>query len=71
MKWAGNKLISVVGARSKDLLVLEDAVRDVSDQTYIMTDDGTAGEQGLVTKKLQDWSTKTPWTTCSRAARSR
>src|SRR5215469_17748470 len=54
LKWAGNKLISVVGARSKDLLVLEDAVRDVSDETYIMTDDGTAGEQGLVTKKLQE-----------------
>jgi ferredoxin--NADP+ reductase len=54
LKRAGNKVISVVGARSKDLLVLEDAVRDVSDETYIMTDDGTAGEQGLVTKKLQE-----------------
>jgi ferredoxin--NADP+ reductase len=54
LKRAGNKVISVVGARSKDLLVLEDAVREVSDETYIMTDDGTAGEQGLVTKKLQD-----------------
>ena len=54
LKRAGNKVISIVGARSKDLLVLEDAVRDVSDETYIMTDDGTAGEQGLVTKKLQE-----------------
>jgi len=54
LKRAGNKVVSIVGARSKDLLVLEDAVRDVSDETYVMTDDGTAGEQGLVTKKLQE-----------------
>jgi ferredoxin--NADP+ reductase len=54
LKRAGNKVISVVGARSKDLLVLEEEVRDVSDETYVLTDDGTAGEKGLVTKKLQD-----------------
>jgi ferredoxin--NADP+ reductase len=54
LKRAGNKVISIVGARSKDLLVLEDAVREVSDETFVMTDDGTAGEQGLVTKKLQE-----------------
>ena len=54
LKRAGNKVISVVGARSKDLLVLEDEVREVSDETYILTDDGTAGEKGLVTRKLQD-----------------
>ena len=41
LKRAGNKVISIVGARSKDLLVLEDAVREVSDETYVMTDDGT------------------------------
>ena len=54
LKRAGNKVISIVGARSKDLLVLEDAVREVSDETYVLTDDGTAGEKGLVTKKLQE-----------------
>lgn len=53
LKRAGNKVISIVGARSKDLLVLEEAVREVSDQTYVMTDDGTAGEKGLVTDKLK------------------
>src|SRR5271157_6624872 len=41
LKRAGNKVISIVGARSKDLLVLEDAVREVSDETYVLTDDGT------------------------------
>jgi ferredoxin--NADP+ reductase len=54
LKRAGNKVISIVGARSKDLLVLEDDVRQVSDETYVLTDDGTAGEKGLVTKKLQE-----------------
>jgi ferredoxin/flavodoxin---NADP+ reductase len=54
LKRAGNKVISIVGARSKDLLVLEDAVREVSDETYVMTDDGTAGQKGLVTEKLKE-----------------
>ena len=53
LKRAGNKVISIVGARSKDLLVLEDEVREVSDETYILTDDGTYGEKGLVTERLK------------------
>lgn len=54
LKRAGNKVVSIVGARSKDLLVLEDAVREVSDETYVVTDDGSAGEKGLVTDKLKE-----------------
>jgi len=53
LKRAGNKVISIVGARSKDLLVLEDEVRKVSDETYVVTDDGTSGDKGLVTDKLK------------------
>ena len=53
LKRAGNKVISIVGARSKDLLCLEQEVRDVSDETYIVTDDGTYGDKGLVTDKLK------------------
>ncbi len=53
LKRAGNKVVSIVGARSKDLLVLEDEVRAVSDETYILTDDGTWGEKGLVTERLK------------------
>jgi ferredoxin--NADP+ reductase len=53
LKRAGNKVISIVGARSKDLLVLEDEVRKVSDETYVVTDDGTCGDKGLVTDKLK------------------
>lgn len=54
LKRAGNKVISIVGARSKDLLVLEGQVRAVSDETYVLTDDGTCGQKGLVTEKLKE-----------------
>ena len=56
LKRAGNKVISIVGARSKDLLVLEDEVRAVSDETYVVTDDGSYGDKGLVTDKLKSSS---------------
>ncbi len=54
LKRAGNKVISIVGARSKDLLVLEEEVRAVSDETYVVTDDGSYGDKGLVTDKLKE-----------------
>ncbi len=54
LKRSGNKVISIVGARSKDLLVLEDEVRAVSDETYVVTDDGSYGQKGLVTDKLRE-----------------
>ena len=54
MKKAGNKVISIVGARSKDLVILEDEVKAVSDVTFIVTDDGTYGRKGLVTDQLKD-----------------
>jgi len=53
LKRAGNKVISIVGARSKELMVLENEVREVSDETYVMTDDGSYGDKGLVTDKLK------------------
>jgi len=54
MKQAGNHVISIVGSRNKELLILEDEVRATSDETFIMTDDGSYGEQGFVTAKLQE-----------------
>lgn len=54
LKRAGNKVISIVGARSKDLMVLEDEVRAVSDETVVVTDDGSYGSKGLVTDKLKE-----------------
>jgi len=52
MKQAGNKVISIIGARTKDLLILEKEVREVSDATMIVTDDGSYGTKGLVTDAL-------------------
>jgi ferredoxin--NADP+ reductase len=51
---AGNQVISILGARTKDLLILEDEVRAVSDEVFIMTDDGSYGEKGVVTVKLNE-----------------
>ena len=53
MKKAGNHVITIVGARNKALLILEDEVRATSDELYLMTDDGSYGEHGFVTQKLQ------------------
>ena len=54
LKQAGNHVIGITGSRTKELLILENELRAVSDETYVMTDDGSYGEQGLVTKKLQE-----------------
>jgi ferredoxin--NADP+ reductase len=53
LREAGNHVITIIGARTKDLLILEQEVRAVSDETFVMTDDGTYGEKGLVTDKLK------------------
>jgi ferredoxin--NADP+ reductase len=52
LKQAGNHVIFIEGARSREMVVFEDEVRQASHETYVMTDDGTYGEQGLVTSKL-------------------
>lgn len=54
MKEAGNRVISVLAARNKDLIILEDEVRRHSDEVIIMTDDGSAGRKGLVTNGIED-----------------
>ena len=54
LKAAGNHVIFIEGARSTEMVVFEDEVRSASNETYIMTDDGSYGEQGLVTKKLNE-----------------
>ncbi len=55
LKQAGNHVIFIEGARNTEMVVFEDEVRQASDETYIMTDDGSYGEQGLVTKKLNEF----------------
>ena len=53
-KAAGNKVISVLAARTKDLIILEEEVRRSSDEVIIMTDDGSYGQKGLVTQGIED-----------------
>lgn len=52
-KAAGNKVITIIGARSENLLILEEEMRAVSDELLICTDDGTKGHHGFVTDVLQ------------------
>jgi ferredoxin--NADP+ reductase len=54
LKQAGNHVVFIEGARNTEMVVFEDEVRSASNETYIMTDDGSYGEKGLVTKKLND-----------------
>lgn len=49
----GCEVHSIIGFREKELVILADAFRDVSDRLYLMTDDGGAGERGLVTDALR------------------
>lgn len=53
LKEAGNKVLSVLAGRSKELIILEDEVRANSDETIIMTDDGSYGEKGVVTVGME------------------
>ena len=54
LKEKGNKIISILGARSKDLIFWEDRLRSVSDQLIVTTDDGSYGRKGLVTEPLKE-----------------
>jgi len=54
LKAAGNHVVFIEGARNTEMVVFEDEVRASSSETYIMTDDGSYGEHGLVTKKLDE-----------------
>jgi len=55
IKEAGNRLLSIVGARTKDLLILEDEMRAVSDEIVVTTDDGSYAKKGFVTTALQEF----------------
>jgi ferredoxin/flavodoxin---NADP+ reductase len=53
LKDAGNHVIAIIGGRTKDLVILENEIREVSHELYITTDDGSYGDKGLVTDKLR------------------
>ncbi len=54
MKQAGNRVLSIVGAKTKQLLILESEMRATSDELFVMTDDGSYGQHGFVTQMLQE-----------------
>jgi len=57
LKQAGNRMVSIIGAKNKDLLIYEDEIAKVSDELHVCTDDGSKGHHGFVSdvlKKLID-----------------
>jgi len=53
LKQAGNRVITIIGGRNKDLVILEPEMREVSDTVFVTTDDGSSGDKGLVTDRLR------------------
>jgi ferredoxin--NADP+ reductase len=54
LKEAGNTVLSIVGARSQELVILEQEMRAISDRLFVTTDDGSYGRKGFVTDQLKD-----------------
>ena len=54
LKRAGNRILTILGGRNRDLVILEEEMRATSDALYVTTDDGSYGEKGLVTDKLRE-----------------
>jgi len=53
-KKIGNKVVAILGFRSKDIVILEDEFRSFADEVYITTDDGSYGREGFVTTELKE-----------------
>jgi ferredoxin--NADP+ reductase len=51
---AGNKVIGIIGARTKDLVILENEMKSATDELFVTTDDGTYGTKGFVSNALED-----------------
>ena len=64
LKKAGNKVITVLAARNKDLLILQEELAKWSDEVIIMTDDGSAGQQGVVTVGVEQVINREPVHKC-------
>jgi NAD(P)H-flavin reductase len=54
MKKAGNRVINIIGARTKELLIMEDELRNVGDEFIVCTDDGSHGRKAFVTEALKE-----------------
>ncbi len=60
LKEAGNKIISILGARNRELLILEDEFTKISDEVIVTTDDGSYGRKALVTEPLKEVCQRNP-----------
>lgn len=60
MKEAGNRLIVIMGARTRELLIMESNMKKLADELIICTDDGSCGQKALVTAPLKDLCQRTP-----------
>jgi ferredoxin--NADP+ reductase len=60
LKKAGNTILSIIGARTKDLLILEDEFKAISDELIVVTDDGSYGRKALVTDPLKEICRRNP-----------
>jgi ferredoxin--NADP+ reductase len=54
LKQAGNHTIAIIGGRTKELVILEDEMKEICDEVHVTTDDGSYGTKGFVTQKLQE-----------------
>ena len=60
MKAAGNKVTIIIGARTQELIIMEEEMRKIADDLIIVTDDGSYGRKGLVTQPLKELCEQTP-----------
>jgi ferredoxin--NADP+ reductase len=60
LKEAGNKIINIIGARTKELLILEDEFKAISDELIVVSDDGSCGRKALVTEPLKEICQRSP-----------
>ncbi|MEW6193715.1 MAG: sulfide/dihydroorotate dehydrogenase-like FAD/NAD-binding protein [Bacteroidota bacterium] len=60
LKKAGNHVITIIGARTKDLIILEDEMKSIADEFIICTDDGSYGRKALVTEPLKEICERNP-----------
>ena len=64
MKAAGNRVIIIMGARNKDLLIMESEMKRIADELFVVTDDGSYGRKGLVTQPLKELCERAPKPDC-------
>jgi ferredoxin--NADP+ reductase len=60
LKRAGNRIITILGARTKELIILEERMRALADEQIVVTDDGSYGRKGLVTEPLKECCERSP-----------